>query len=137
MSLNLHAIVRGAINSVNPDMLGTWRQSSGVTIATGGTATPTYVTHEDVPMQVQALSGNDLKHANFLSMQGVKRSVYMFSDAQGVNRPNAEGGDLLVFPETRGGDRRVWLVVQVFETWNPDGLGFCKVGVVLQPDEVS
>lgn len=136
MSLNLHGIVRGAINAVNPDMPGTWKQSSGATILAGGRTVPNYIEH-DVLFQVQALSGRDLQHANFLSMQGVKRSVYMFSDAQGVNRPNAEGGDLLIFPEHVGGDRRVWLVVQVFETWTPDALGFCKLGVILQTDPVS
>lgn len=135
--MNLHGIVRGAITSVNPDMTGIWRQSAGATIATGGRTSPNYIDHEDMRFQVQALSGRDLQHANFLSMQGVKRSVYMFSDAQGVNRPNAEGGDLLIFPEHVGGPPRVWLVAQVFETWTPDATGFCKVGVVLQTDEAG
>ncbi len=136
MSLNLHGIVRGAINAVNPDMTGVWLQSNGYTVGADGTPTPQYIEHPGVKMQVQALSGDDLKHANFLSMQGVKRAVYLFSDVQGVNRPNSEGGDLLHFPEHVGGPLRIWLVAQVFETWTPDAAGFCKVGVVLQPGEV-
>lgn len=138
MSLNLHAIVRGAINAVNPDMAGTWRQSAGYTIQAGGGTTPQYIDHL-VQLQVQALSGRDLQQATpeFLSQQGVKRAVYMFSDAQGVNRPDVEGGDLLLFPAHVGGPPRAWLCVQVFETWTPDAVGFCKVGVVLQTDEVE
>jgi len=83
-------------------------------------------------MQVQALSAEDLKHPNFLNVQGVKRAVYLFGNVQGTVRPDAKGGDLLVFPQNRGGLNRTWLVVAVFETWTPDAQGFCKVGVVLQ-----
>lgn len=133
MGLNLHAIVRPAITSVNPDTLGTWRESTGDTIAAGGRVVPTYTDHLLVPMQVQALSGKDLKHTDFLSMQGVKRAVYLYGNVEGVNRPDAKGGDLLLFPETRGGANKTWLVVVVLETWGPDLTGWCKVGVVLQP----
>lgn len=126
--MNLHGIVRGAVTSVNPDMLGTWRQSTGATFGPNGRLAPTYLDHLNVPLQVQALSGRDLKHLNYLSIQGVRRSVYMYGNAQGVNRPNAQGGDLLVFPENPGGPTRTWLVMVVFETW-PD---WCRVGVTLQ-----
>lgn len=131
MSLNLHGIVRGAINSVNPEFTGVWRQSTGYTTASDGVQSPTY-TNATVPMQVQALSGLDLKHTDFLNMQGVKRSVYLFGDAQGVVKPEAKGGDILQFPQARGGVNYNWLVTHVLETWTPDGAGFCKVGVVLQ-----
>jgi len=134
MSLNLHAVVRGAINSVNPDFTGAWKQSTGNTIAAGGRPVPTYATVTGVPMQVQALSGRDLKFTDFVQLQGVKRAVYMFGNGQGINRPDAKGGDLLIFPENRGGADKTWLVSVVFETWGPDVTGWCKVGVVLQPD---
>ena len=101
------------------------------TTGANGAQTPTYV-DTTVPMQIQALSGKDLKHAEFLNMQGVKRSVYLFGDVQGVVRPDVKGGDILQFPETRGGANRDFLVVVVFETWTPDTAGFCRVGVVLQ-----
>jgi hypothetical protein len=132
--MNLHGIVRGAINTVNPDITGVWRESTGFTQDASGKAIPGYTDHAGIRMQVQALSGKDLMHPNFVSLQGVKRSVYMFSNVQGVNRPDAKGGDLLLFPENRGGEARTWLVVQVLETWTPDAAGWCKVGVVLQPD---
>jgi hypothetical protein len=134
MSLNLHAIVRPAITTVNPDYMGVWRESAGFTQDATGRPIPQYVDHANVPMQVQALSGKDLLHEAFMSMQGVKRAVYLFGNVQGVSRPNAKGGDLLLFPENFGGTPRMWLVVHVMETWGPDATGWCRVGVVLQTD---
>lgn len=134
MSMNLHAIVRGAINTVNPEYLGTWRKSNGFTQNPTGRPLPAYIDTTLVPMQVQALSGKDLLHEAFQSMQGVKRAVYLSGNVQGVVRPDVKGGDLLLFPEDRGGANRTWLVVAVLETWEPDAAGWCRVGVVLQTD---
>lgn len=131
--MNLHSIVRTAINAVNPDIVGRWLESTGSTEAADGRPVPSYTAHEAVPMQVQAMTGKDLMHENFMAMQGVKRSVYVRGNVQGVVRPDGTGGDLLVFPQDRGGAVRVWLVVAVLETWTPDTAGWCKVGVVLQP----
>lgn len=132
--MNLHGIVRKAINTVNPDIVGLWRESSGFTQDAAFRPIPAYTDHANIPMQVQALTGKDLMHPNFISQQGVKRSVYAFGNIQGVVRPDGTGGDLLVFPQDRGGPPRTWLVVVVLESWTPDTAGWCKVGVVLQPD---
>lgn len=132
--MNLHSIVRGAINTVNPDIVGRWLESTGSTETADGRPVPTYTDHTNTQLQVQALTGKDLMHVNFASMQGVKRSVYVLGNVQGVVRPDGTGGDLLVFPQDIGGAARVWLVVAVLETWTPDSAGWCKVGVVLQPD---
>jgi hypothetical protein len=134
MGMNLHAIVRGPIGTVNPEFLGVWRESAGYATGADFRPTPAYVDHANTPMQVQALSGKDLLHTDFQSMQGVKRAVYLFGNVQGVVRPDVKGGDLLLFPEVRGGANRVWLVVVVMETWGPDTTGWCRVGVVLQTD---
>lgn len=131
MGLNLHAAVRGAITSVNPDVTGTWRESLGSTTDADYRQSPTYTDHVGVRMQVQALSGKDLKHEAFMSVQGVKRSVYMFGTVQGVSKPQVKGGDLLVFPMVKGGPTLTWLVVQELEQWDPNG-SWSKVGVVLQ-----
>lgn len=129
--MNLHGVVRGAITSVNPDVLGTWRESTGSTVnPADGRPIPTYTDHVDVPLQVQALSGRDIKRLNYLSIQGVRRSVYMYGNVQGLSRPDAKGGDLLLFPENTGGTPKTWLISIVFETW-PD---WCRVGVALQTD---
>lgn len=134
MALNLHAAVRGPINAVNPDQQVTWRRSAGYTTGAAGARTPYYVDTPNVGAQVQALSAKDLQHRDMLNVQGVKRAVYLFGNVQGAVRPDAKGGDLLVFPQNLGGTPQTWLVVAVLETWNPDGAGWCKVGVQLQDD---
>lgn len=134
MGLNLHGIVRGAINTVNPDILGQYVASTGYTQAADYSQVPSYAAPVEAPMQVQALSGGDLRHVDMVNVQGVKRAVYMFGNAQGQVRIDAKGGDLLRFPQTLGGTVNTWLVLAVLETWNPTSPGWCKVGVVLQMD---
>lgn len=134
MGLNLHATVRAAIGSVNSDIAGEYLKSTGSTTAADGKRAPTYA-RTPVGLQVQALSGKDLRHLTFQNIQGVERAVYMFGNTQGVSRPDVKGGDLLIFPQTVGGTPQLWLVVAVLETWAPgDPQGWCKLGVTLQND---
>jgi len=131
--MNLHGIVRGAITSVNPDVLATLRRPTGeYTTAPDGLRTPEYDERTDVPIQVQALSGKDVQHMDALNIQGVLRSVHLDGDWQGVFRPDGLGGDLFTFGYA-GAPARTWLVVQVMETW-PD---WSRVVVQLQMDEVE
>lgn len=136
MGLNLHAAVRGAINSVNPDILGVWRESSGSTKGADFRQAAAYTDHVGVHMQVQALSGKDLQHPAMLSVQGVTRAVYMFGTVQGVSKPQAKGGDLLQFRMVDNGPYLVWLVVAELEQWNPNG-SWSKVAVVLQTEPAT
>jgi hypothetical protein len=132
MALNLHGIVRGPINAVNPDVSGTWRSSSGSTTAADGSRTPTFTDFVGTLFQVQPLTWRDLQHRDMQNIQGIARSVYMFGNSVGVSRPDVKGGDLLVFPQVRGGAPQTWLVVAVLESWAPDVAGWCKLGVILQ-----
>lgn len=129
--MNLHSIVRGQIPAVNADRAGTWRRSSGYTTAADGSRIPTY-TDVAVQLQIQSLSGRDLQHINMLNIQGVQRAVYMYSNVQGVVRVDQKGGDLLLFSQEIGGTVATWKVVVVLETWTPDTLAWCKLGVTLQ-----
>lgn len=135
--LNLHAAVRGAVQSVNPDQDIAWQQSAGYVIQPGGKQVPSYAASVDVRGNVQPLSRKDLEHPDMQNVQGVTRAVYLFGNVQGVVRPDAKGGDLLIFPQNRGGDPQTWKVCAVLETWNPDTVGWCKVGVVLQLNAVA
>jgi hypothetical protein len=119
--MNLHGIVRAAITTVNPDIMAPWLQSSGNTVDAAGNATPTYTT-TTIPIQVQAMTAQDLRQVNGMNLQGVLRSVYCYGNKQGVVRVAQKGGDILQFPEVPnpvGGTVRNWLVVKVVETW-PD-----------------
>ena len=125
--MNLHAIVRPLITTVNPDVPATWQRSTGYTTGTDGTRTPTYAS-APIRVQAQALSARDIAQLTDagIALEPVMRSVHMFGDAQGLVRPQAKGGDLLTFDYA--GTPRVWKVINVMETW-PD---WCRVAVALQ-----
>lgn len=129
MSLNMHGMVRGAIQAVNTDIAATLRRSTGYTTDAAGKRTPVYADTTG-RVQEQALSSAELKHVNDLNIQGVIRKVYMYGNWGGPIRADATGGDLLVFPRVKGGPAVTWKIVTTFETWTDSG--WCAVGVVLQ-----
>lgn len=128
--MNLHAIVRGAISTVNPDRVIPYLASSGSTVAAGGKQSATFAASVNVGAQIQPVRSGDIKKYSYLQAQGVFRAVYLFGQVQGIDRVAARGGDLLKFPELPGGTVRTWLVKDVDEQW-PD---WCRVIVALQTD---
>lgn len=132
--LNLHEIVRPAIEAVNPDTEARWIVSTGYGTVNGRQVAQ-YASAVPVRAQIQPPSGKLLQHTNFLNIQGTLRSVYMYGNPQGVSRVDAKGGDLLQFPQNVGRPVDNWLVILVEEQgWNLDGGSWSKVGVILQTD---
>lgn len=131
--MNLHGIVRGPIQAVNPDIVATVKVSKGYTTDGPGNRSPAYTTFTGVRIQVQPLSSGDLAHIDFLNIQGELRKIYMYGNTQGVVRPSQQGGDLLTFAQFPGGTPQVWLTVTTLETW-PD---WCCVVACLQEDIVT
>lgn len=126
--MNLHGLVRGVVQRVNPDVAAVFQQSNGYTQNAAFKQLPAYLPDVPVTAQVQALTGRDLKHQALQNVQGVLRGVYCYGNIQGIVRPDNKGGDLLLFPQVPGGTIQTWLVKVVLETW-PD---WCKVAVCLQ-----
>ncbi len=129
--MNLHAIVRGAITTVNPDVVATYRRSTGYTTAADGRQVPAYTDVPNVPVQVQALSFQDLQHLSGLNIQGVRRALYLYGTAMGVVRNLQRGGDLFVFAPGILPEGTTWLVAHVIEQWGP-GAEWCKACITLQ-----
>ena len=125
--MNLRGIANGLTRAVNPNTYVTWVQSTGYTIDATGTQIPT-TTSKTIDAQIQGTTPSDLRHMDGLNIQGVMRSVFMYGSAMGAVRADQKGGDILQFPESRGGLVQNWMVVQVIETW-PD---WCHVIVTLQ-----
>jgi len=125
--MNLHALVRGAINAVNPDSLGVIRRNAGTySTAPDGTQVPDYLPDvPDVVMQVQPLSGRDLKQAEALNLTTLDLAVYVNGEVTGVDRTTARGGDLIYVHGAW------WLVTAVLEAWSPTA-GWTKAGVTKQ-----
>lgn len=120
--MNLHQIASAAIGSVNPFTPVLWRLSTGYTTDASLKQVPAY---RDVPrtlVQLQPLSSGNLRHLDALNISGTLKAVYMNSNARGVVRYLARGGDLFEMCGER------WLVVAELELW-PD---WCKVAIQLQ-----
>lgn len=133
---NLHGLVRGAINSVNPDIRGQWLVSTGTIVDDAGGSTPQYATAVPVKLQVQAVRGGDLRKYEFLQAQGVYRAVYMYLNPDAINRELQKGADLLTFPQYPRGPAVTWLVSAVDEPWTAGNgtLAWARVIVTLQLD---
>lgn len=119
--MNLHAVVRRAITSVNPDTIGTWRKSTGYTTATTGKREQAYTDVTNAPLQVQALSGRELTQLDALNIQGASRGVWVNGQVTAANRADQTGGDLFLF------DGKTWLAVHIFESWDRPGWSHCAV----------
>lgn len=114
--MNLHSIVAGAINQINPFVTATVQQSSGYTTNADGSRTPEYTTFI-VQVQPQALTFTDLTQLDGLNIQGVRRKIYLSGDVEGAIRADQRGGDILTFPEGTFPEGNVWLAAHVLEHW--------------------
>ena len=115
--MNLHQVVRGAIQTVNPDYKAKLIQSTGYTTTPSGKQVPTWAVHYDVPIQIQANAGGSLSKVDNINQQGITRSVFLNGYWAGVVRADSTGGDMFEFPIQTGGEMRQWMVTSVAETW--------------------
>lgn len=134
--MNLHAVVRSVIPAINPDIAGFWYVNKGAVIGTDGRQTAAFQPPLSVQLQVQPPSAKDLRFAEFMQLQGLIRTVFMFSDPQGIVRVNQTGNDLLLFPQWAGSPNDTWLVARPDEGWNVDSGGWTKLFAVLQTDRL-
>ena len=125
--MNLHAIASPYIAAVNPWLTAQWLQSISYATNADGSRSPAFATAVSAQIQFQALSFEDLKQVDGLNLNGVKNALYVNGDIEGVNRPDARGGDIFILL-----DGSKWLVVQVLENWIRTA-GWTKCAVVLQP----
>lgn len=132
--MNLHGIVRGPINSVNPDRTALYLKSTGAASNSDFTQSAAYAPGVTVRIQIQPLDNEGLRQIERLNMTGVFRTVYMFGNAQGIVRVQAKGGDLLQFRTFQGEPVQNWKVVEPAGPWNVENGGWTKLIVVLQTD---
>lgn len=139
MSLNLHATVRQAIQSVNRDITAVYLASTGYAANSAGKQVPGYASPVNVQVQSQPPSGRDLKHMEFLNIQGTTRVLYVYSDPNAIRRVDIKGGDLFQFRSFVGAPLDNWLVAHVDETWSVGQNGlitFDGVGSVASSSDV-
>ena len=135
--MNLHSIVRGAINSVNADRPALYLKSTGNTVNADYSQTPGYAAGVPVRVQIQPLDKEGLRHVEKLNMTGVFRTIFMYGNTQGIVRVQAKGGDLIQFSPFQGEGVQNWKVVEADGPWNVEYGGWTKIIVVLQTDTPS
>jgi hypothetical protein len=121
--MDLHGIVSGVIDAVNPRIFLFISKSTGYVTNSDGTRTPSYDPPREVLGQVQAETFRDIQQMEGLNLQGTRRVIYLRGHFDGLVRSKNKGGDIITFP-----DQSVWLIALVLEHW-PD---WCKVAVTLQ-----
>lgn len=131
--MNLHAIVRGAITQVNPDL------TVQIYYAVGqqnidGLVIPSYDPPETIKAQWQPYSINDLRHVERLSTTELSDQVFLFSDANrppsGIQRvPLARTGDFI----KKGNEW--YLITDILEDWTHDGWINVNVELQVKPPE--
>jgi hypothetical protein len=124
MGLNLHGIVRGAIEVVNDDVDGTVYVNTGRTNVRG-ILTPTF-TPVSARLQVQAQKHTPLAHERGLEYSNSFLTIYAYGNFADVERRMGTGGDMINVP---AGPRIGWYYVTTVLEWWPD---WCALEVTTQ-----
>lgn len=122
--MNLHRIVKPAINRVNPFIPALVRRYSDEVMGPGRKPVPQYAPDEQITIQFQPLTRGDLQHVDGLNIQGLFKSIHVNGSFYSVNRTMDKGGDLFIV------DGKTWLVIEPLELW-PD---WSRLLVCLQVD---
>lgn len=119
MGLNMHALVRGAIEVVNNDVDGTVYVNTGRTNVRG-ILSPTF-SPVTARLQIQAQQHTPIQHERSLQYSNAFLTIYAYGNFSDIERANGEGGDIINVPN---GPRAGWYyVTQVLEWW-PDWCAF-------------
>ena len=116
--MNLHAIVRSAICSVNADESCYLLQSTGQS-NNKGIITATYNQPIAIKAQIQFLSGDDLQQVDVTLRTAITRKFYLMSEAlmpAGQIRPLSRTGDFI-----QRADLSIWRIFNVSEDFSKSG----------------
>ena len=120
--MNLHAIVSGAINSVNRHEMVTIYRCNGTT-NTAGVVHVSY-TPQDIMAQVQAPNAGDLKLFDNLADAKHVKKFYVNASAHTINRHEETAGDII-----ERADGSYWLIDMIRDDFSPEGW-LCVIGTL-------
>jgi phage terminase large subunit-like protein len=127
--MNLHAIVSGAIGSVNHHEMVTIYRCTGLT-NTAGVMHVTY-TPQDIMAQVQAPNAGDLKLFDNLADARHVKKFYINASASTINRHEETAGDII-----ERADGSYWLIDMIRDDFSPEGW-LCVIGTLQhEPPEI-
>ena len=127
--MNLHAIVSGAIGSVNHHEMVTIYRCNGTT-NTAGVVSVTY-TPSDIMAQVQAPNAGDLNLFDNLADAKHVKKFYINASAHTINRHEETAGDII-----ERADGSYWLIDMIRDDFSPEGW-LCVLGTLQhEPPEI-
>ena len=141
--INLHGMVRGAINSLHPEAGATLYQSVGQAADAGGQAKSVYAPGVAVAVQMQSESPTALFHADRVGMEEVSRKFYLFSAQEperrvaGIFRPLSRGGDMFQLDDGPPGQGTWWLVDAVIEDFTRSGWVCVRATMQVRPPDFT
>ncbi|MDR0339548.1 MAG: hypothetical protein LBH65_04655 [Desulfovibrio sp.] len=136
--INLHAIVRPAINALHPDIKATLYQSIRQATCPDGGVKSIYAPGVSITAQMQSEGPGALYHADRVGMEEVGRKFYLFSTPElekrvaGIVRPLSRGGDVFQLD-----DQTWWLVDAVLEDFTRSGWASVRATLQVKPPDFS
>ena len=128
--MNLHEIVSGAINSINPFQTITITPRSSYTVDEYGEATPNEGSSYQIQAQIQPLTSEDIKFINSYNESTIYKAFWVSANTFGLNRPMAKGGDKVVW------NGKTFYVTSMPEDWY-ENCGWSHFIGALQLNEVE
>lgn len=121
--MNLHAIVRNAITTVNPDQTVILLTSDGQRQGSDYMPVALWRPAVSVPAQLQPVPDKALQWLLQTRQNTIWRDCYLYGPVTGLERATESGGDMLYF------EGYEWQVDQVLEAWNATA-GWVKIRCV-------
>lgn len=120
--INLHGVVRGAIETLHPSVAATLYRNTGQRTDASGRIRAAYAEGESVAVQMRSEGATSLFHTDKVGQEEVTRKLYLCSASgprtrvAGIVRPLSRGGDMLQMA-----DGTWWLVEGTLEDFSRSG----------------
>lgn len=126
--MNIHEIIRTAINNVNPVQPVKILKFKGFSVDEYGINTNTYE-EVDTIARIQPINSFKLQHINNFNSSNVYKKAFLNGFQYGLNMALDTNGDMLEF------DGKRWLIIEAPQTWSYTGWN--ELTLCLQNNEVN
>lgn len=126
--MNIHEIIRNAINNVNPMQPVKVLKFKGFSVDEYGINTNTYE-EVDTIARIQPINSFKLQHINNFNSSNVYKKAFLNGFQYGLNMALSTNGDMLEF------DGKRWLIIEAPQTWSYTGWN--ELTLCLQNDNTN
>ena len=126
--MNIHEIIRSAINNVNPMQPIKVLKFKGFSVDEYGINTNTYDEIETIA-RIQPINSVKLQQINNFNSSNVYKKAFLNGFQYGLNMALSTNGDMLEFDDKR------WLIIEAPQTWSYTGWN--ELTLCLQNDNTN